>query len=89
MDLHPLDVMRDQKRPPTVVNFPAVREEFEVPFDHAGQTICFGDDQLRAEQRLALSRFIEPRGIFQLEYSGLDDAERALRGMVTGVAQPQ
>ncbi len=47
MDLHPLDVMRDQKRPPTVVNFPAVREEFEVPFDHAGQTICFGNTQTK------------------------------------------
>jgi hypothetical protein len=58
-------------------------------FRQLEQTICFGDDQLRAEQRLALSRFIEPRGVFELEYSGLDDAERALRGMVTGAAQPQ
>jgi hypothetical protein len=61
----------------------------EDAFRQLEQTIIFGDDQFRAEQRLALARFIEPRGVFELAYSGLDDAEQALRALVTGVAQRQ
>jgi hypothetical protein len=61
----------------------------EYAFQQLEQTIMFGDDQLRAEQRTALARFIAPRGVFELGYSGLDDAERTLRAMVTGAAQTQ
>lgn len=34
MNLHTLNVVRDQKRPPAVVNLPTVRQKLEVSFDH-------------------------------------------------------
>jgi hypothetical protein len=37
MHLHALNIMRDQQRPPSIVNFPAVREEFEIPLDHSAK----------------------------------------------------
>lgn len=45
MNLHTLNVVRDQKRPPAVVNLPTVRQKLEVSFDHTGQPIRFSDAQ--------------------------------------------
>jgi hypothetical protein len=43
MDLHAMDVMRDQKGAPALMDLPAVRKELEVLFDHTGQAIRLGD----------------------------------------------
>jgi hypothetical protein len=48
MHLHALDLMVNQQRPPAFVDFPAVRQEHEIPLDHAGKAICFGTTQAEA-----------------------------------------
>jgi hypothetical protein len=48
------------------------------------QTICFGDDRIRAEQRRALMHFLT-LPVYRLRYSDLAHAERALRSLVTEI----
>ena len=48
MNLHALNIMRDQQRPPAVVDLTAVRQKLEIAFDHAGEAICLGDAQTEA-----------------------------------------
>jgi hypothetical protein len=48
MDLHALDVMRYQKRPPALVDLPAIRQELEILFDYTGKAIRIGDAQTEA-----------------------------------------
>ena len=48
MDLHALNIVRDKKLPPAIVDLPAVRQELEIPFDHAGQAIRLGNAQTEA-----------------------------------------
>src|ERR1035441_6691252 len=48
MDLHALNVVRDQKGSPAVVDFLAVRQKLEIPFDHTGQAIRLSDAQTEA-----------------------------------------
>ena len=45
MDLHTLDLMRDQKSAPALVDLPAVRQELKTMFDHARQAIRLADAQ--------------------------------------------
>jgi hypothetical protein len=56
-----------------------------VPFDEAfsylAQAVFYGDDALRAEQRRCLAELLT-RPVLRLTYSRLDDAERALRGLI-------
>jgi hypothetical protein len=48
MDLHALDAMLDKQGPPAVVDFPAVRQKFEITLDHAGEAIRLGNAQAEA-----------------------------------------
>ena len=48
VDLHTLNVMRDQQRPPAVVHLPTVRQKLEIPLDHSGQAIRLSDAQTEA-----------------------------------------
>jgi hypothetical protein len=45
MDLHALDLERNQKLPPTVMDCSAIRQKVEVSFDYMGDAICLGDAQ--------------------------------------------
>ena len=45
VDLHALDVVGDQKSPPTIMHLAAVRQQLEIPFDHAGDPIRLGGAQ--------------------------------------------
>jgi hypothetical protein len=45
VDLHALDVVRDEKPPPTIMHVAAVREKLKIPFDHARDTIRLGADR--------------------------------------------
>ena len=40
--------MRHKQGPPAIMDIPAVRQEIEIPFDHACQPIRFGDAQTKA-----------------------------------------
>lgn len=51
-------------------------------FSRLEDVFFFGDDRLRAEQRIALTRFIEPCPAFELTYSDLDEAELVLRDLM-------
>ena len=43
MDLHALNIVRDKKLPPAIVDLPAVRQELEIPLDHTGQAVRLGE----------------------------------------------
>ena len=45
VDLHALDVVRDQQPPPTIVHVAAVRQKLKIPLDHAGDAIRLGGTQ--------------------------------------------
>jgi hypothetical protein len=45
VDLHALDVVRDEKPPPTIVHVAAVRQKLKIPLDHASDTIRLGGAQ--------------------------------------------
>ena len=56
----------------------------EEAFRRMAPVISFGDDQLRAEQRAALARFIGSRPASDLKYSDLSEAECVLRSLLDG-----
>lgn len=41
VNLHAMDVIRDEKRTPALVRFAVVRQKFEIPLDYAGQAVSF------------------------------------------------
>ena len=45
MDLHTLNVMGDKQGSPSVMYFPAIRQQFEIPLDHTRKPIRFDDAQ--------------------------------------------
>jgi len=62
VDLYTLNVVYGKQRPPAIVNFAAIWQKLEVPFDHAGQAVRLGDAQTEAI-------FVERTGAGVLEFA--------------------
>src|ERR1017187_2478939 len=45
VDLHALDVVHDEKPPPTIMHVAAVRQKLKIPLDHAGDAVRLGGTQ--------------------------------------------
>jgi hypothetical protein len=48
MNLDALNAMRDQKKSPAIVDFPAVRQKLEIPLNHSSEEIRLVDAQPEA-----------------------------------------